>query len=74
MKPKIKHQAEDSVVAHVFCCYWNDWKGLIREHVKMTLKNGLANPPFAGNIDKEVIAKSLTKIAPTKKKEMVKIV
>lgn len=33
-------QAVDSVVAHVFCCYWNDWKGLIREHVKMTLKNG----------------------------------
>ncbi len=27
-------------VAHVFCCYWNDWKGLIREHVKITLKNG----------------------------------
>ena len=36
----LEHQAGDSVVAHVFCCYWNDWKGLIREHVKMTLKNG----------------------------------
>lgn len=36
----LEHQDEDSVVAHVFCCYWNDWKGLIREHVKMTLKNG----------------------------------
>ena len=36
----LEHQTEDSVVAHVFCCYWNDWKGLIREHVKMTLKNG----------------------------------
>ena len=31
----------------------------------------LANPPFAGNIDKEVIAKSLTKIAPTKKTELL---
>lgn len=36
----LEQQTEDSVVAHVFCCYWNDWKGLIREHVKMTLKNG----------------------------------
>lgn len=36
----LEHLAKDSVVAHVFCCYWNDWKGLIREHVKMTLKNG----------------------------------
>ena len=36
----IEHQAADSAVAHVFCCYWNDWKGLIREHVKMTLMNG----------------------------------
>lgn len=36
----LEHQTEDSVVAHVFCCYWNDRKGLIREHVKMTLKNG----------------------------------
>ena len=36
----IEHPAEDGVVAHVFCCYWNDWKGLIREHIKMTLKNG----------------------------------
>ena len=36
----LDHLAKDSVVAHVFCCYWNDWKGLIREHVKMTLKNG----------------------------------
>ena len=36
----LEHQTEDSVIAHVFCCYWNDWKGLIRERVKMTLKNG----------------------------------
>lgn len=36
----LDHLAKDSVVAHVFCCYWNDWKGLIREHVKMTLKDG----------------------------------
>ena len=34
-----ENQAGNSVVAHVFCCYWNDWKGLIREHVKITLKN-----------------------------------
>ena len=20
------------ITAHVFCCYWNDWKGLVREH------------------------------------------
>ena len=31
----------------------------------------LANPPFAGSIDKEVIAKSLTAIASTKKTELL---
>ena len=36
----LERQTGDSVVAHVFCCYWNNWKGLIREHVVMILKNG----------------------------------
>ncbi len=51
----LEHQTEDSVVAHVFCCYWNDWKGLIREHVKMTLKNGRVEK--YENIDDFVIYK-----------------
>lgn len=25
--------------AHVYCCYWNDWKGLVREHVIMKIQN-----------------------------------
>lgn len=25
--------------AHVYCCYWNDWKGLVRDHVVMKIQN-----------------------------------
>lgn len=25
--------------ADVYCCYWNDWVGLVREHVRITLNN-----------------------------------
>ena len=24
--------------AHVRCCYWNEWKGLVREHVAMKVR------------------------------------
>ena len=24
--------------AHVYCCYWNEWKGLVREHVIMKVQ------------------------------------
>lgn len=29
-----------NTTAHVYCCYWNDNCGLIREHIKITLLNG----------------------------------
>lgn len=28
--------AEDGKSADVYCSYWNDWKGLVREHVRIT--------------------------------------
>ena len=30
----------DLLIANIYCCYWNDWKGLIREHVEIKIKNG----------------------------------
>lgn len=27
-----KEESTDRTIAHVFCCYWNEWKGLVREH------------------------------------------
>lgn len=35
--------SKDGKTADVHCCYWNDWEGLIREHVQITfLPNGSA--------------------------------
>lgn len=31
-------EREGGVYAHVFCCYWNEWKGLVREHVIMKVQ------------------------------------
>lgn len=33
--PSVKKEIDQitgKVTAHVFCCYWNEWKGLVREH------------------------------------------
>ena len=30
----------DLLTANIYCCYWNYWKGLIREHVEIKIKNG----------------------------------
>ena len=27
--------SEDGKEADVYCCYWNDWKGLVREHMRI---------------------------------------
>lgn len=29
--------SNDKYVAHVYCTFWNDWKGLVREHVEITI-------------------------------------
>ena len=29
---------EGGLDAHVYCCYWNEWKGLVREHVIMKVQ------------------------------------
>lgn len=28
--------SNDGKTADVYCCYWNDWQGLVREHVQVT--------------------------------------
>ena len=30
----------DVKTAQIHCCYWNDWKGLVREHVEIQMQNG----------------------------------
>ena len=32
--------SEDKCIAHVYCCYWNDWKGLVHEHSKVIINSG----------------------------------
>ena len=27
-------------IADVYCCYWNEWKGLVREHAQITMRAG----------------------------------
>lgn len=31
-------ECEGGFYAHVYCCYWNEWKGLVREHVVMRVQ------------------------------------
>ena len=30
--------SDGSIAAEVYCCYWNDWKGLVREHAHITIE------------------------------------
>lgn len=32
--------SEDKCIAHVYCSYWNDWKGLVQEHSKVIINSG----------------------------------
>jgi len=34
-----KHNS-DALVADIYCCYWNEWEGLVREHVEAQICNG----------------------------------
>lgn len=31
--------SKDGNAADVYCCYWNDWQGLVREHVRVTFNS-----------------------------------
>lgn len=33
-------RGDGTTKAHVYCCYWSDWAGLVREHVRVVLRNG----------------------------------
>lgn len=37
----IEEQTENRVVASVYCCYWNNWKGLVREQVRFTVEDNV---------------------------------
>ena len=42
--PKVvleENDYEDKCIAHVYCCYWNDWKGLVQEHSKVIINSGM---------------------------------
>lgn len=28
------------MTADIYCCYWNEWEGLVREHIQMQIRNG----------------------------------
>lgn len=30
--------SKDGKTADVYCCFWNNWDGLVREHVRMTFQ------------------------------------
>lgn len=41
LKPCVEVEREsDKLTANVYCCYWNEWQGLVREHIQMQIKNG----------------------------------
>ena len=31
--------SEEKYIANVYCCYWNEWKGLVREHIRMEISS-----------------------------------
>lgn len=31
----------NKITAHVFCCYWNEWKGLVREHATIVFEGNV---------------------------------
>ncbi len=37
----IEEKTENRVVASVYCCYWNNWKGLVREQVRFTVEDNV---------------------------------
>ncbi len=36
-----KDEPSNRYIAHVYCCYWNEWKGLIREHTKIVINKNV---------------------------------
>lgn len=28
---------EDQFIGNIYCCYWNEWKGLVREHIRVKI-------------------------------------
>ena len=39
--PSVEFENNSDVkTAKIHCCYWNDWKGLVREHIEIQMQNG----------------------------------
>lgn len=33
-------KSSNGIKANIYCCYWNEWEGLVREHVEIQIHNG----------------------------------
>lgn len=41
LNPSVEVEKDsDLMTAQIHCCYWNEWKGLVREHVEIQMQNG----------------------------------
>ena len=39
--PEVVFETNSGIItAHVYCCYWNEWEGLVREHIELQINNG----------------------------------
>ena len=40
LKPRVEvDKQSDTLTANIYCCYWNEWEGLVREHIRMQIRN-----------------------------------
>lgn len=35
----IKSEGKNRTIADIYCCFWNDWKGLVREHSRVVFED-----------------------------------
>ena len=41
LNPHVEFEEKSGIVtANIYCCYWNEWEGLVREHIEMQIQNG----------------------------------
>jgi hypothetical protein len=39
--PEVEFEMNSDIkTAQIYCCYWNEWEGLVREHIEIQLQNG----------------------------------
>lgn len=35
----IQTEGANRIIADIYCCYWNNWKGLVREHSRVVIED-----------------------------------